>query len=318
MPDVFISYSREDRARAEQVARGLKLLGLDPFWDTDIPPGQTWADYIEAKLAQCKAVVVLWSEYSTKSQWVREEARMGRDRAQLIPARLDNATPPFGFGEVQAANLSDWHGDASHADWKRFSHAVYAAVRGADTPIPEVQQPQWTAPQPQQQFTPTNWSTSPGASASPAAPTNESPLGYVMKSLRLYVNGKGRARRAEYWWWIAFTVALSFAAAILDVVLFGYNSYTNQANVQVISLIAGLAVLAPTLSVMSRRFHDVGVSGWLVAPVFAGYFVGGVVAAVQPALGGLLVIVIGIAVLVVTVLPSKPGANQYGPNPKGE
>jgi len=110
MADVFISYSREDRPRAEQVARGLAALGLEAFWDTEIPPGQTWADYIEGKLSQCKAVVVLWSEHSTKSQWVREEARMGRDKSKLIPAMLDGTPPPFGFGEVQAANLSTWRG----------------------------------------------------------------------------------------------------------------------------------------------------------------------------------------------------------------
>ena len=90
MADVFISYSREDRPRAEQVARGLGAVGLDAFWDTDVPPGQTWADYIEGKLSQCKAVVVLWSEHSTKSQWVHEEARMGRDKSKLIPAMLQS------------------------------------------------------------------------------------------------------------------------------------------------------------------------------------------------------------------------------------
>jgi len=111
MHDVFISYAREDRPRAEQVARGLTALGLDPFWDTDIPPGQSWADYIESKLTNCRAVVVLWSEHSTKSQWVREEARMGRDKSKLIPARLDASAAPFGFGEVQAADLSTWRGE---------------------------------------------------------------------------------------------------------------------------------------------------------------------------------------------------------------
>src|SRR6476646_4713477 len=100
MADVFISYAREDRPRAEQVARGLAAVGLESFWDTDIPPGQTWADYIEGKLSQCKAVIVLWSEHSTKSQWVREEARMGRDKCVLIPVMIDASTPPFGFGEL--------------------------------------------------------------------------------------------------------------------------------------------------------------------------------------------------------------------------
>ena len=113
MADVFLSYAREDSARAEQVARGLEQAGLDVFWDNEIPPGTTWADYIEQKLTQCKALIVLWSEHSTKSQWVREEARMGRESGKLIPVMLDASMPPFGFGEVQGANLAGWNGDRS-------------------------------------------------------------------------------------------------------------------------------------------------------------------------------------------------------------
>jgi len=138
MADVFISYSREDRPRAEQVAHGLGAMGLDAFWDTDIPPGQTWADYIEGKLSQCKAVVVLWSEHSTKSQWVREEARMGRDKSKLIPAMLDESPPPFGFGEVQAANLSSWRGEPNHPEWIRLSTAVRNVVGAPSAAAPQV------------------------------------------------------------------------------------------------------------------------------------------------------------------------------------
>jgi TIR domain len=129
MADVFLSYAREDRARAEQVAQGLQASGLDVFWDSEIPPGTTWADYIEQKLSQCKALIVLWSEHSAKSQWVREEARLGRDKGVLIPAMIDTVQAPFGFGEVQAANLSNWNGSAEDADWRKFVAAVYAAAQ---------------------------------------------------------------------------------------------------------------------------------------------------------------------------------------------
>ena len=47
MADGFLSSAREDAARAEQIARGLEAAGLNVFWDNEIPPGQTWADYIE-------------------------------------------------------------------------------------------------------------------------------------------------------------------------------------------------------------------------------------------------------------------------------
>lgn len=143
MAEVFLSYAREDRARAEQVARGLAAAGVEVFWDNEIPPGQTWADYIESKLTQCRALIVLWSEHSTKSQWVREEARLGRDKGVLIPAMIDASQAPFGFGEVQAANLSSWNGEAEHADWRRFVEAVRAASNRQPAPQP---QPAMSAP----------------------------------------------------------------------------------------------------------------------------------------------------------------------------
>jgi hypothetical protein len=167
MADVFISYAREDSSRAEQVARGLTAMGLECFWDTEIPPGQTWSDYIEGKLDAARAVVVLWSQHSTRSQWVREEARMGRDKSKLIPAVIDGSAPPLGFGEVQAADLTSWQGRTSEPQWTRFANAVFTAARG-------------TAP-PQQaaQPAPSAWRAS---SAPPSGAAEDlSPVGYVQK-----------------------------------------------------------------------------------------------------------------------------------------
>jgi hypothetical protein len=158
MADIFVSYSREDRARADQIANALQDMGLDVFWDSEIPPGQTWADYIETKLNECKAVVVLWSEHSTKSQWVREEARMGRDKGKLIPAMIDGAQSPFGFGEVQAANLASWTGEPNHSEWRRFSEAVRAAAQRERPAAAPAAAP--VSPQPYQ----------PSVSVPPAAP----------------------------------------------------------------------------------------------------------------------------------------------------
>lgn len=159
MADVFLSYAREDSARAEQVARGLQDAGLDVFWDNEIPPGTTWADYIEQKLTQCKALIVLWSADSTKSQWVREEARMGRDKGVLIPVMIDSSQPPFGFGEVQAANLSTWTGEADHPQWRRFVDAVASFSKA---------EPRAAAPQPAM-------SAPPRAAAPPPPPPAAAP-----------------------------------------------------------------------------------------------------------------------------------------------
>lgn len=288
MTDVFISYAREDQPQAERIARGLEAMGLSAFWDNEIPPGQTWADYIEGKLNQCAVAVVLWSQHSTKSQWVREEARMGR--AKLIPARLDAAEAPFGFGDVQSADLSQWSGDYAHPDWRRFANAVYARARGAAAPQSAQQQQAWQAP-PQQQG-----GAASGQAHQSGAGEQLSPLGYIQKCLRLYVDGKGRARRREYGWFVLAWVVFAIVAMMIDMSIFGFNSYTSAPNGYLVSWL-GLAFLAPGISAASRRAHDFGQSGWLA------------ILTVVPYIGW-------IAALVFIFIPGQPGANRYGPDPK--
>ncbi|MGE0739864.1 MAG: TIR domain-containing protein [Hyphomonadaceae bacterium] len=293
MADVFISYAREDKQRAEHVARGLSELGLECFWDSDIPPGQTWADYIESKLGACKAVVVLWSENSTKSNWVREEARMGREKAKLIPAALDKSPPPFGFGEVQAADLSMWDGDFAKAEWRRFAGAVETAVRGSPAAAPQPTQAWASPPPPPPQQHQSSW-TAAAASAPVAA---ASPLDYIKKCLRLYANGAGRARRSELGWFLVFIFVLSFLASALDLATFGYNPYTGMAYEYVFTGIVMLALIAPTVSAASRRAHDFGQSGWLAALTVIPY-IGFLIAAAF------------------ALIPGHPGANAHGPDPR--
>jgi uncharacterized membrane protein YhaH (DUF805 family) len=304
MTDVFISYAREDQPQAERIARGLEAMGLSVFWDNEIPPGQTWADYIEGKLNQCAVAVALWSEHSTKSQWVREEARMGRQK--LIPARLDAAEAPFGFGDVQAADLSHWGNDYNHPEWGRFANAVFAKARGGAAPQPAQPQPQaqasgWQTPQPQQQQQQQGWQTPPhqqsGGRTGGQGAAAASPIAYIQKCLRLYIDGKGRARRSEYGWFFAFAFVIGVIAAILDIIAGGINPYTGMANSSIFVLIAGLALIAPTVSVASRRAHDFGQSGWLAVLTVIPYI--GIIAAI-----------------VFIFIPGQPGPNPHGPDPK--
>ena len=322
MAEVFISYAREDRAKAEHIARGLAAMGLDAFWDTEIPPGQTWADYIESKLSACKAVIVLWSAHSTKSQWVREEARMGREKAKLIPVMLDASAPPFGFGEVQAADLSQWNGDYKHPDWTRLAHAVHVAARGAisaaaaQPQAPFAAQPAFAAqPQSAAAFqtsaaaTGGGWRGQSAASAGPQHP----PIAYIQKCFRLYADGKGRARRAEYWWWTLFSVGALVLATVIDM-QFG-TDYSGAPLYPVTTGLVWLALLAPGISVTSRRLHDINLSGWFAAALAGVSIIGGAVST-EFAVGGVISLLAAAGAIVVGVMPPTPGENQFGPNPK--
>ncbi|HTQ98728.1 MAG TPA: toll/interleukin-1 receptor domain-containing protein, partial [Candidatus Acidoferrum sp.] len=70
MPDIFLSYSRQDQAVAQRYADALKLAGFDVWWDVTLRSGQTYDQVTEQALRDARAVVVLWSKKSVKSDWV--------------------------------------------------------------------------------------------------------------------------------------------------------------------------------------------------------------------------------------------------------
>jgi TIR domain len=86
-----------------------------------IPAGKTWWEVIGGEIQSCRSVVVIWTENSIKSNWVYEEADTGKRKRILIPVLFDKVEPPFGFGGIQAANLTAWDGDNSSPT---FSHLI--------------------------------------------------------------------------------------------------------------------------------------------------------------------------------------------------
>jgi TIR domain len=110
MAGVFISYAREDRPVAQQIAGILERNGYQVWWDRELVAGNQYADVIETKLDTADAVIVLWSGNSRKSHWVRDEAAVGRDRNRLIPLALDEMPPPLGFRQLHTPSLAGWNG----------------------------------------------------------------------------------------------------------------------------------------------------------------------------------------------------------------
>ena len=110
MADIFLSYAHQDLEHASRIAEALESEGWSVFWDHKIPPGQTFAEYIERRLDECRLVLVLWSPHAVSSRWVKLEARHGleRERPALIPAMIARTTIPFEFRDIHAADLTTW------------------------------------------------------------------------------------------------------------------------------------------------------------------------------------------------------------------
>jgi len=83
------------------------------WWDRRILPGENWDGTIEEALSAARCVVVVWTERSVLSEWVRIEANFGRERAILVPVILDDVRIPVTFRHLQAASLSAWDGNES-------------------------------------------------------------------------------------------------------------------------------------------------------------------------------------------------------------
>jgi hypothetical protein len=118
--DVFLSYSREDRAAARHIADSFAAEGINVWWDAALQSGQTFDEVIEERLKEAKAVVVLWSPRSAASRWVRAEATIADRQNKLVPAIIEICDRPIAFELTHTADLSEWTGDTSDVCWRTF------------------------------------------------------------------------------------------------------------------------------------------------------------------------------------------------------
>lgn len=124
-------------------------------------------------------------------------------------------------------------------------------------------------------------------------------MNYYLTVLKKYTVFTGRARRAEYWYFVLFNAIISIILGILGkaIGVFNITVGTIGSEINILSAIYGLVVFLPSLAVCVRRLHDTGKSGWMI-------------------LLNLIPLIGTIWILVLMIKDSTPGDNEYGPNPK--
>ncbi len=132
MADVFLSYKREDRARAGIIADAIEKHGFSVFYDAEIDVGESWTQRIDHEVKAASCVAVLWSSHSSDTvigEWVHNEARVGKDRGVLAPALIGDCEIPLEFSSLQAADLRAWRGDPAAAQWRLFNERIAECVQ---------------------------------------------------------------------------------------------------------------------------------------------------------------------------------------------
>jgi hypothetical protein len=92
MADVHISHADEDRGRAESIGEVLTALGFD-----NSKNGPDAA----------KALLVLWSEHSARSEPVRAQARDAAATETLVSVRIDECRLPLEFRLIHTEYLEE-------------------------------------------------------------------------------------------------------------------------------------------------------------------------------------------------------------------
>jgi len=136
--DIFISYARENRTSAEDLAQVLEALGLLVWWDRDLRGGSEFATVIEQQLAAARVVIVLWSGPSVESGFVRDESARALAAGKLLPVRIEAVALPLGFGQIHTLDLLDWNGAADDASLQQLVYEVRQRLgQAAEPPTPK-------------------------------------------------------------------------------------------------------------------------------------------------------------------------------------
>lgn len=126
-------------------------------------------------------------------------------------------------------------------------------------------------------------------------------FGYFKKVMTShFANFSGRARRKEYWSFALFAMLALIAAVGIGMAADSSSGTLEDYPPVTIALVVlvMLVFFIPSISVMVRRIHDLGLSGWFYLLFFIPY------------VGNLIL-------LVFALMPSQKFENKYGPVPAG-
>jgi TIR domain len=121
---IFLSYKREDVVLAAKVRTALMHAGYVLWFDSDVQCGQRWEPEIDRKLRGASCVVVLWSQRSNASPWVRYEASHAMARDVYAPCRIELVSIDAPFNQIQATDLLDWDGGIEHPGFRALTQRI--------------------------------------------------------------------------------------------------------------------------------------------------------------------------------------------------
>jgi hypothetical protein len=94
--------------------------------------GDAFDTQIEEAIAQTRVVIVIWSEHSVKSHWVRAEAAYALGKRKL-PISIDQSEPPLQFMQIQTIDFHYWDRTSNHHAFQQLAGALAKRLEACAT-----------------------------------------------------------------------------------------------------------------------------------------------------------------------------------------
>ena len=133
MPDIFVSYASADRDAAFRIVGFLEGHGIH-CWvaPRDVAPGVEYGHAIINAIEQCKALVLVLSDQSNDSQFVRKEVERAVSKTKVVlPVRIREVTPS---GSLEFYISSAQWVDAWKTPMEQHLMPLVAAIKAMNSP----------------------------------------------------------------------------------------------------------------------------------------------------------------------------------------
>lgn len=108
---------------------------------------------------------------------------------------------------------------------------------------------------------------------------------YYTQAFKQFADFSGRTGLKPFWMFVAINLVISIVVSFVSTLIF----------MPFLSFLYWLAVLIPSISITTRRLHDIGKTGWLQLI--------------------LLIPLIGLIIMIILCIKESEGDNQYGSKP---
>jgi hypothetical protein len=133
MSDIFVSYASQDREAAFRIVGFLEQNGIR-CWvaPRDVPPGMEYGEAIIHGIAQSRALVLILSDQSNESQFVRKEVERAVSKTKpVLPVRIREVKPS---GSLEFFISSSQWVDAWKSPMEQHLLPLVAAIKAMGTP----------------------------------------------------------------------------------------------------------------------------------------------------------------------------------------